>query len=113
MSDLPPICHVVAGPNGSGKSTFALRYLPHARRDYAKRRDQTGRRKCANLLAQFRAAGRTPPPDLWERLAADRRAQLENELRWIEMARAEAESAFSASPASTASTVSTVSTPMP
>ena len=28
MSDLPPICHVVAGPNGSGKSTFALRYLP-------------------------------------------------------------------------------------
>ena len=88
----------------------------HARRDYARRRDQTGRRKCANLLAQFRAAGRTPPPDLWERLAADRRAQLENELRWIEMARAEAESASTASTASTvstASTASTVSTPMP
>ena len=50
-----PICHVVAGPNGSGKSTFALRFLP----EYA------------------------GAPDVWERLAADRRQALEDDLAWI------------------------------
>ena len=50
-----PICHVVAGPNDSGKSTFALRYLP----EYA------------------------GAPDVWERLAADRRQALEDDLAWI------------------------------
>ena len=53
-----PICHVVAGPNGSGKSTFALRYLP----EYA---------------------GLELTPDVWERLAADRRQALEDDLAWI------------------------------
>jgi len=62
-----------------------------SRRDWAKRRDQIGRRKCRNLLSQFREEKRTIPPDLWDRLRADRRAQYEDELRWIEMARAEAE----------------------
>ena len=62
-----------------------------SRRDWEKRRDQVGRRKCANLLAQFRESGRPFPPDLWDRLAADRRAQLADELRWIDMARAAAE----------------------
>ena len=57
MEEMPerPICHVVAGPNGSGKSTFALRYLP----EYA------------------------DAPDVWERLAADRRQALEDDLAWI------------------------------
>ena len=50
-----PICHVVAGPNGSGKSTFALRYL-----------------------SEYAGA-----PDVWERLAADRRQALEDDLAWI------------------------------
>ena len=57
MEEMPerPICHVVAWPNGSGKSTFALRYLP----EYA------------------------GAPDVWERLAADRRQTLEDDLAWI------------------------------
>ena len=57
MEEMPerPICHVVAGPNGSGKLTFALQYLP----EYA------------------------GEPDVWERLAADRRQALEDDLAWI------------------------------
>ena len=55
IEETKPICHVVAGPNGSGKSTFALRYLP----------------ECASA------------PDVWERLAADRRQALEDDLAWI------------------------------
>ena len=47
----------------------------------------TARRRAANLLSQFEAAGLPVPPDLWDRLAADRKAQYEDELRWIEMAR--------------------------
>lgn len=62
-----------------------------SRRDYAKRRDQTGRRKCAALLGQFASLGREIPADLWDRLAADRKAQYEDELRWIDMAREAAE----------------------
>ena len=58
-----------------------------SRRDYEKRRDQTGRRKCEALLGQFASLGREIPPDLWDRLAADRKTQYEDELRWIEMAR--------------------------
>ena len=61
-----------------------------SRRDWAKRRDRAGHRKCANLLAQFEAEKMPIPPDLWDRLAADRRAQYEDELRWIEIARQEA-----------------------
>lgn len=61
-----------------------------SRRDWSKRRDQIGRRKCKALLAQFAALGREIPSDLWERLAADRKAQYEDELRWIELARAAA-----------------------
>lgn len=61
-----------------------------SRRDWAKRRDRAGHRKCANLLAQFEAEKQPIPPDLWDRLAADRRAQYEDELRWIDIARQEA-----------------------
>ena len=66
-----------------------------SRRDYAKRRDQSGRRKCDALLGQFAALGREIPPDLWDRLAADRKVQYEDELRWIEMAREAAHEAAS------------------
>lgn len=58
-----------------------------SRRDYTRRRDQTGHRKCEALLGQFAALGREIPADLWDRLAADRKAQYEDELRWIKMAR--------------------------
>ena len=68
-----------------------------SRRDYDKRRDQTGRRKCEALLGQFASLGREIPPDLWDRLAADRKTQYEDELRWIEMARQAAAKQSSAS----------------
>ena len=68
-----------------------------SRRDYGKRRDQTGRRKCEALLGQFASLGREIPPDLWDRLAADRKTQYEDELRWIEMARQAAAKQSSAS----------------
>lgn len=58
-----------------------------SRRDWAERRDSIGERKCRNLLGQFREEGRPIPDNLWDRLRADRRAQYEDELRWIEMAR--------------------------
>ena len=74
-----PICHVVAGPNGSGKSTFALRYLP----DYEMRKKDVGEWHRNNLIAQFKAAGLELTPDVWERLAADRRQTLEDDLAWI------------------------------
>ena len=64
-----------------------------SRRDYAKRRDQPGIRKRDALLGQFASLGREIPPDLWDRLAEDRRIQYEDELRWIELARAAAERA--------------------
>ncbi|MBQ3809810.1 MAG: hypothetical protein II839_03220 [Kiritimatiellae bacterium] len=65
----PPSCHVVAGPNGSGKSTVALRYLPQW-------------------------AGDLPvPPDLWDRLAADARARLADDLLYVEEARRTARAA--------------------
>ena len=62
-----------------------------SRRDYDKRRDQTGFRKRDVLLGQFASLGREIPPDLWDRLAEDRRIQYEDELRWIELARSAAE----------------------
>ncbi len=83
-----PICHVVAGPNGSGKSTFALRYLPEytvdealrTRPDYEMRKKDVGEWRRNNLIAQFKAAGLELTPDVWERLAADRRQALEDDL---------------------------------
>ena len=36
-----------------------------------------------NLIAQFKAAGLELTPDVWERLAADRRQALEDDLAWI------------------------------
>ena len=36
-----------------------------------------------NLIAQFKAAGIELTPDVWDRLAADRRQALEDDLAWI------------------------------
>ena len=74
-----PICHVVAGPNGSGKSTFALRYLP----DYEMRKTDVGEWRRNTPIAPLKAAGPALTPDVWERLAADRRQALEDDLAWI------------------------------
>lgn len=46
-----------------------------------KREDAEWRRK--NLIDQFAAAGVELTPDVWERLEADRRQALEDDLRWI------------------------------
>ncbi len=73
-----------------------------SRRDYDKRRDQTGRRKCDALLGQFASLGREIPADLWERLAADRKTQYEDELRWIDMAREAAAKQSSPAPSAPA-----------
>lgn len=51
------------------------------------RRLATARRRADNLLAQFQAAGRPVPPDLWDRLAADARAALDDALLYIAEAR--------------------------
>jgi len=40
-------------------------------------------RRRNNLIAQFKAAGLELTPDVWERLAADRRQALEDDLAWI------------------------------
>jgi hypothetical protein len=58
-----------------------------SRPDRDGRRLATARRRAANLLAQFEAAGLPVPPDLWDRLAADARARLEDDLLYIEEAR--------------------------
>ena len=78
-----PRCHVVAGPNGSGKSTFALRRLPQRAGDV----EFVNPDLMAQGVAQFEAAGLPVPPDLWDRLAADARARLEDDLLYIEEAR--------------------------
>ena len=36
-----------------------------------------------NLIEQFKLAGLELTPDVWERLAADRRQALEDDLKWI------------------------------
>jgi len=53
-------------------------------------RDDCAERKAANaawrrqnLIDQFKLAGLELTPDVWERLAADRRQQLEDDLAWI------------------------------
>ncbi|MBQ9727900.1 MAG: hypothetical protein IJV65_10425 [Kiritimatiellae bacterium] len=94
-----PICHVVAGPNGSGKSTFALRYLPRwagnvefVNPDLIAQGEspldiRPARRRAANLVAQFKAVGRPVPPDLGDRLAADARSRLADDLLYADEVR--------------------------
>lgn len=58
-----------------------------ARDDYARRKRESGDWKLKNLLDQFAAEDREVTPDVWDRLAADRRQALEDELEWIERGR--------------------------
>lgn len=57
----------------------ALRERP----DYVRRKRETAAWRRQNLLDQFAAAGVALTPDVWERLEADRRQALEDELLWI------------------------------
>lgn len=58
------------------------------RSDYDLRRRETGDWKLNNLLAQFTAEGMSLPTDIWDRLEADRRQALEDDLAWIARGRA-------------------------
>ena len=57
----------------------ALRLRP----DYEMRKKDVGEWRRRNPIAQFKAAGIELTPDVWERLAADRRQALEDDLAWI------------------------------
>ena len=58
-----------------------------ARLDCAKRKRADGEWRLSNLVGQFRAAGVPLTPDVWDRLEADRRQALADELEWIERGR--------------------------
>jgi len=53
------------------------------RDDYEKRKAENAAWRRKNLIDQFAAAGLELTPDVWERLAADRRQALEDDLAWI------------------------------
>ena len=68
----------------NGKLAFltvdeALRMRP----DYEQRTRETAAWRRKNLIDQFKAAGIPLTDDVWNRLEADRRQALENELLWI------------------------------
>ena len=58
------------------------------RDDYERRRRESGDWRLKNLLDQFAAEGLPVTPDVWDRLEADRRQALEDDLAWIERGRA-------------------------
>ena len=53
------------------------------RDDCARRKADNAAWRRQNLIDQFAAAGLELTPDVWERLAADRRQALEDDLKWI------------------------------
>lgn len=53
------------------------------RGDYEQRKSDNAAWRRQNLIDQFAAAGLELTPDVWERLAADRRQALEDDLKWI------------------------------
>ena len=53
------------------------------RDDYEERKAANAAWRRRNLIDQFAAAGLELTPDVWERLAADRRQALEDDLAWI------------------------------
>ena len=53
------------------------------RDDYERRRRESGDWRLKNLLDQFAAEGLSVTPDVWDRLEADRRQALEDDLAWI------------------------------
>jgi len=59
-----------------------------SRHDYDRRRRETGDWRLKNLLDQFAAEGMALPPDVWDRLEADRRQALADDLAWIARGRA-------------------------
>jgi len=59
-----------------------------SRDDYDRRRRATGDWRLKNLLAQFAAEGQPVTADVWDRLEADRRQALEDDLAWIARGRA-------------------------
>ena len=58
-----------------------------SRDDYARRKRATADWRLKNLLDQFAAAGQAITPDVWDRLEADRRQALEDDLEWIRRGR--------------------------
>ena len=68
----------------NGKLVFltvdeALRERP----DYEERKRANAAWRRQNLIEQFKAAGVPLNDDVWQRLEADRRQALEDDLRWI------------------------------
>ena len=57
----------------------AMRMRP----DYEERKAANAAWRRKNLIDQFAAAGIALTPDVWERLEADRRQALEDDLTWI------------------------------
>ena len=57
------------------------------RDDYERRRRESGDWRLKNLLDQFAAEGLSVTPDVWDRLEADRRQALADDLAWIERGR--------------------------
>ena len=57
----------------------ALRSRP----DYDRRKKETAAWRLKNLVDQFAAGGVELTPDVWDRLEADRRQALEDDLAWI------------------------------
>ena len=58
-----------------------------SRDDYARRKRESGDWKLRNLKDQFAAEGQEIAPDVWDRLEADRRQALEDDLEWIRRGR--------------------------
>ena len=76
----------VPGKKG-GVDFLTVAEAQRCHRDRAKRRLATARRRAANLLDQFAATGLPVPANLWERLEADARARLADDLLYVEEAR--------------------------
>ena len=53
------------------------------RSDYERRKRESAAWRRRNLVEQFKAAGVELTADVWERLEADRRQALEDDLMWI------------------------------
>ena len=68
---------------GGKLALFTVDEAMRMRDDYEERKAANAAWRRKNLIDQFAAAGIELTPDVWERLAADRRQALEDELAWI------------------------------
>ena len=73
----------VEGYRDTGEMVPGMKDALRTRPDYEMRKKDVGEWRRNNLIAQFKAAGLELTPDVWERLAADRRQALEDDLAWI------------------------------